>query len=84
VSEGRRWLRGLGFGLATMGSAVAGLFLIAAGIIARQERTVAAGKRRFHGFAFERRWIDDAEERERHAAVVAERLDLPDDPARGP
>jgi hypothetical protein len=71
----------VGVGIASAATAVAGLFLIAAGVIARQERTVAAGKRRFHGSAFERRWIGDADERERHAAVVAERLDLPDDPA---
>ena len=57
-------------------SLVVGAFLIAVGVITRQERAVSAGKRRFHGFAFERRWIGDAAERERHAGTVASRLDL--------
>lgn len=62
--------------LASLVSLVAGAILLALGSVLRQQRTVAAGKRRFHGQAFERRWIPDDAERKRHAAVVAERLDL--------
>jgi excisionase family DNA binding protein len=68
--------RGLLLGAVSAASLVSGAVLIAIGVITRQERAVAAGKRRFHGHGFERRWISDPEERERHAAVVAERLDL--------
>jgi hypothetical protein len=57
-------------------SAVIGAVLIAVGVISKRDRTVAAGKRRFHGHAFERRWISDPEERQHHATIVAERLDL--------
>lgn len=64
----------LSFGLASLGSLVTGAILLAVGSVLRQQRTVAAGKRRFHGQAFERRWIPDDVERARHAAVVAERL----------
>jgi hypothetical protein len=68
--------RGLLVGLLSLGSALLGVFLVAVGVITRQERAVAAGKRRFHGYAFERRWISDLDEREWHAATVALRLDL--------
>jgi excisionase family DNA binding protein len=57
-------------------SLAAGAVLIAIGSITRQRHMVAAGRRRFSGTALERRWISDLQERERHAAVVAERLDL--------
>ena len=57
-------------------SAVVGAVLIAVGVISKRDRTVAAGKRRFHGHAFERRWIPDPDERKRHATIVAERLEL--------
>jgi hypothetical protein len=57
-------------------SAALGAVLIGIGVVGRQDRTVAAGKRRFHGRAFERRWIPDLDERARHAEVVAERLEL--------
>jgi hypothetical protein len=57
-------------------SAALGAVLIAIGVVSRRDRTVAVGKRRFHGFAFERRWISDHADRERHAAVVADRLEL--------
>jgi excisionase family DNA binding protein len=67
---GRRAL----LGAASAASMIVGVVLITFGRIARQERAVAAGKRRFHGFAFERRWISDPDERTRHAAIVAERL----------
>jgi DNA invertase Pin-like site-specific DNA recombinase len=63
-------------GLAGLVSALAGLVLVGIGIITRQERAVSAGKRRFHGSAFERRWIPDPDERERHAEIVADRLEL--------
>jgi excisionase family DNA binding protein len=68
--------RGLRLGILSAGSLLGGAVLIAAGAIIRQRRMVAAGKRRFHGFAFERRWISDPKERVRHTAVVAQRLDL--------
>jgi excisionase family DNA binding protein len=67
--------RSLLLGAASVGSLVAGVVLITLGRITRQEQAVAAGKRRFHGFAFERRWISDPDERTRHAEIVAERLD---------
>jgi hypothetical protein len=70
--------RGL-LGLVGLASALGGLLLVGIGIITRQERAVAAGKRRFHGSAFERRWIPDAAERQRHDDIVAERLELPED-----
>jgi hypothetical protein len=60
---------------ASVGSLVAGLVLITFGRITRQKQAVATGKRRFHGFAFERRWISNPDERTRHAEIVAERLD---------
>jgi hypothetical protein len=63
-------------GALSVGSAVVGGVLVAIGTVIRSDRTVAAGKRRFHGHAFERRWIKDDEERDRHAEVVAERLDV--------
>jgi len=69
-------VRRLLLGLAGLVSALAGLVLVGIGIITRQERAVSAGKRRFHGSAFERRWIPDPDERERHAEIVADRLDL--------
>jgi hypothetical protein len=64
--------------MATLGvlSAVGGLVLIGIGIITRQERAVAAGRRRFHGHAFERRWIPDQQERAHHAEIVAQRLEI--------
>jgi excisionase family DNA binding protein len=68
--------RGLLLGVMSAGSLVVGAVLIGIGVITRQQRAVAAGKRRFHGFAFERRWISNPEERVRHTAVVAQRLDL--------
>ncbi|HET7581650.1 MAG TPA: hypothetical protein VFL75_02715 [Candidatus Limnocylindria bacterium] len=69
-------VRRLLLGLAGLVSALAGLVLVGIGIITRQERAVSAGKRRFHGSAFERRWIPDPDERERHAEIVADRLEL--------
>lgn len=76
MSETRRgWLVAIG-GLL---SAVGGLVLVGIGIITRQERAVSAGKRRFHGSAFERRWIPDHRERQRHAEIVSERLELSED-----
>ncbi|HEX6654575.1 MAG TPA: hypothetical protein VF153_00015 [Candidatus Limnocylindria bacterium] len=71
----RGWLLG-GLGLL---SAVGGLVLVGIGIITRQERAVTAGRRRFRGSAFERRWIPDQAERQRHAEIVAERLELSED-----
>lgn len=67
--------RGL-LGVVGVLSALGGLVLIGIGIITRQERAVTAGRRRFRGSAFERRWIPDQAERERHAEIVAERLEL--------
>ncbi len=68
-------LRGrVSLGLASLVSLVTGAILLAIASITRQQRTVAAGKRRFHGQAFERRWIPDDADRQRHAEVVAERL----------
>jgi excisionase family DNA binding protein len=61
-------------GLASLISLLTGAILLAIASITRQQRTAAAGKRRFHGKAFERRWIPDDGERQRHAEVVAERL----------
>jgi excisionase family DNA binding protein len=58
----------------TIASLVTGAILLAIGSVLRQQRTVAAGKRRFHGHARERRWIPDDAERERHAEVVTSRL----------
>jgi hypothetical protein len=58
-------------------SAAVGMVLIGIGVITRQERAVSAGRRRFRGRAFDRRWISDPVERERHAEVVADRLSLP-------
>lgn len=70
-------LRGrIGLGAASLVSLVTGAVLLVVGSVLRQHRTVAAGKRRYHGGAFERRWIPDDAERQRHAAVVAERLTL--------
>lgn len=60
----------------SVASLVTGAILLAIGSVLRQQRTVAAGKRRFHGNAFERRWIPDDAERVQHAAVVAERLGI--------
>jgi hypothetical protein len=57
-------------------SAALGAVLIAIGVVSRHDRTVAAGKRRFHGRGIDRRWISDPAERERHADIVAERLEL--------
>jgi hypothetical protein len=67
--------RGL-LGVVGLVSALGGLLLIGIGIITRQERAVTAGKRQFRGFAFERRWIADPDERARHQEIVAERLEL--------
>ena len=64
----------IGFGLASLVSLVTGAILLAIGSAFRQQRTAAAGKRRFHGQAFERRWIPDDLERQRHAELVVERL----------
>ncbi len=61
-------------GVASLISLVTGGILLAIGSVLRQRRTVVAGKRRFHGKAFERRWIPDDAERQLHADVVAERL----------
>ena len=69
-------------GVASLLSLVTGAILLAVGSVFRQRRTVAAGKRRFHGQAFERRWIPDDEERQLHADVVAERLGQ--SPSEGP
>jgi len=57
-------------------SAALGAALIAIGVVSHHDRTVAAGKRRFHGRGLDRRWISDPQERERHADIVAERLEL--------
>ena len=57
-------------------SAALGAILIAVGVVSRHDRTMAAGKRRFHGRGLDRRWIADPDERERHDSIVAERLDL--------
>lgn len=57
-------------------SLIGGTVLIAVGVITRQRRIADAGKRSFHGHAFERRWISDQDERLRHAVIVADRLDL--------
>jgi hypothetical protein len=65
-------------GLLGVLSALGGVVLIGIGIITRQERAIAAGKRRFRGSAFERRWIPDLAERQHHAEIVAERLELSD------
>ena len=62
--------------LLSIGSRVGGALLIGLGSVVRQDRIVDAGKRRFYGEAFERRWISDVEERERHATIVAERLGI--------
>jgi hypothetical protein len=70
--------RGLLVGALGLLSALGGLVLIGIGVITRQERAVAAGKRRFRGSAFERRWIPDGAERQQHAAIVADRLELPE------
>lgn len=64
----------ISFGLASLVSLVTGAILLAIGSMLRQQRTVTAGKRRYHGKAFERRWIPDDMERQQHAAIVAERL----------
>ena len=64
----------ISFGIASLVSLVTGAVLLAIGSVLRQQRTVAAGKRRYHGMAFERRWIPDDAERQEHAAIVAERL----------
>ena len=69
-------------GVASLVSLVTGAILLAVGSVFRQRRTVAAGKRRFHGKAFERRWIPDDAERQVHADVVAERLGQ--SPSEGP
>jgi hypothetical protein len=63
-------------GALSVGSALVGVVLVAIGSVIRSDRTVAAGKRRFHGHAFGRRWIKDPDERDRHAEIVAERLEL--------
>jgi excisionase family DNA binding protein len=68
--------RSVAASLLSIGSRVVGALLIGLGRLIRQDRVVDAGKRRFYGEAFERRWISDAEERERHAAIVAERLGI--------
>ena len=68
--------RRIAIGVVSALSAVVGAVLIAVGFISRHDRTVAAGKRRFHGRAFERRWIPDLSERKRHAEIIADRLDL--------
>ena len=72
----------ISFGVASLVSLVTGVILLAIGSVFRQRRTVAAGKRRFHGQAFERRWIPDDVERQRHAELVVERLSSP--PQEGP
>jgi excisionase family DNA binding protein len=64
----------MGLMVASLVSLVTGAVLLAIGSVLRQRRTVVEGKRRYHGGAFERRWIPDDAERERHADVVAERL----------
>jgi excisionase family DNA binding protein len=68
-------LRGrISLAVASLVSLVVGAILLAVGSVMRQRHTVAAGRRRYHGGAFERRWIPDEAEREQHAEVVAERL----------
>jgi excisionase family DNA binding protein len=64
----------ISFGIVSLLSLVTGAILLAIGSVLRQQRTVAAGKRRYHGKAFERRWIPDDVERQEHAAIVVERL----------
>jgi excisionase family DNA binding protein len=61
-------------------SLIGGTVLIAVGVITRQRRIADAGKRSFHGHAFERRWIPDQDERVRHADIVADRLDIDVEP----
>lgn len=68
--------RGLMLGTLSGVSLIGGAVLIAVGVMSRQQRIADAGKRSFHGHAFERRWISDQEERVRHAAIVSDRLDL--------
>ncbi|HET7521112.1 MAG TPA: hypothetical protein VFK61_06205 [Candidatus Limnocylindria bacterium] len=65
--------------LAAGASAIGGLALMGVGVILRQRRMADAGKRSFHGRAFERRWISDHRERARHAEIVAERLEITDE-----
>lgn len=62
--------------LRNIGSRVIGVVLITLGGVIRSDRLIAAGKRRYYGLRFERRWIPDMDERERHAVIVAERLGL--------
>jgi excisionase family DNA binding protein len=61
---------------ATLASVVTGVILLAIGSVLRQQETVAAGKRQIHSHARQRRWIQDDAKRERHAAIVAERLGI--------
>jgi excisionase family DNA binding protein len=67
----------IGLAVASLVSLVTGAILLAIGSVLRQRRTVTAGKRRYHGGAFERRWISDEDERERHTEAVSDRLELP-------
>jgi hypothetical protein len=69
-------------GLLSIGSRLVGAVLILLGRLVRSERIKTAGKRRFRSGAFERRWIPDLGERERHSTIVAERLGL-DEAGRG-
>ncbi|HEY8179115.1 MAG TPA: hypothetical protein VIH33_01830 [Candidatus Limnocylindria bacterium] len=64
----------ISLGVASLLSLVTGAILLTIGSVLRQRHTVAAGKRRFHGQAFERRWVPDDADRQLHADVVAERL----------
>ena len=68
--------RGVVAGLLSVASRIIGALLMMLGRVLRLNRIVAAGKRRFYGVGFERRWISDRVERERHAVIVTERLGI--------
>jgi excisionase family DNA binding protein len=68
--------RGIVAGLLSVGSRITGALLMLVGRVVRRDGIVAAGKRRFHGAGFERRWISDQDERQLHAAIVTRRLGI--------
>jgi excisionase family DNA binding protein len=74
MTAGRR--RGVIAGLQSVGSRIVGAALMMLGRVLRRDRIAVAGKRRFYGVGFERRWISDQDEREIHTAVVTERLGI--------
>jgi excisionase family DNA binding protein len=55
---------------------IGGGALIALGTILRRSGIVAAGKARLRSGPLERRWISNPSERQRHAAIVADRLGI--------